>query len=73
MLKSKELTFYSWLSQAELCHQKLHLCLDGESRWSEPFAIDTMGLVNRVVQHSLHTATLIIEIKKKSGLQREVS
>ena len=73
VLGSKELTFYSWMTRNDLCHQKLHLCLDGESRWCEAFGIDSPGVTNRAVQFSVHTATLIIEVKKKSGLQREVN
>jgi 3-methyladenine DNA glycosylase Mpg len=73
VLRSKELTFYSWMSRNDLCHQKLHLCLDGESRWCEAFGIDSPGVTNRAVQFSVHTATLIIEVRKRSGLQREVS
>ena len=71
-LGNRELTFYSWLTQNDLCHQKLRLCLDGESRWCEAFVIDSTGVVNRAIQYGVHTATLIIEVKKKSGLQREV-
>lgn len=71
-MRSKHLAFYSWTTLNDLCHQKLHLSLDGESRWCEPFGIDSPGVLNRAIQYSVHTATLIIEIKKKSGLQREV-
>ncbi len=73
VLRSKEVTFYSWLTRNDSSHQKLRLCLDGENRWSEAFGIDSPGVTNRAVQYSLHTATLIIEVKKKSGLQREVN
>lgn len=69
---SKELTFYSWLTRNDICHQKLHLSLNGEDRWSEAFGIDTPGVTNRVVHYSLHTATIIVEVKKLSGLQRQV-
>ena len=75
VLRSKEMAFYSWRSRNDLGRQDIHLCLEieGECRWCEPFGIDSLGVVNRVVHYGLHSATLAIEVQKKSGLQRQVS
>ena len=69
------MAFYSWRSRNDLGRQDIHLCLEieGECRWCEPFGIDSLGVVNRVVHYGLHSATLAIEVQKKSGLQRQVS
>ena len=69
------MAFYSWRLRNTSGRQNLHLCLEteGECRWCEPFGIESPGVVNRVVHYGLHTATLVIEVKKKSGLQRQVS
>lgn len=51
------------------------MCIEteGDWRWSEPFDIDTVGVLGRTIHHRLHSATLFIEIKQLSGMQKQVS
>lgn len=50
------------------------MCIEteGDWRWSEPFDIDTVGVFSRTIHHRLHSATLFIEIKQLSGMQKQV-
>lgn len=54
---------------------RLHVCIEteGDWRWSEPFDIDTVGVFGRTIHHRLHSATLFIEVKQLSGMQKQVS
>lgn len=51
------------------------MCIEteGDWRWSEPFDIDTVGVFSRTIHHRLHSATLFIEVKELSGMQKQVS
>lgn len=53
---------------------RLHVCIEteGDWRWSEPFEIDTVGVFSRTIHHRLHSATLFIEVKQLSGMQKQV-
>ena len=67
---------YSWRTPhtVKAC-PRLHVCIEteGDWRWSEPFDIDTVGVFSRTIHHRLHSATLFIEVKQLSGMQKQVS
>lgn len=54
--------------------QELHLCVDGKVwKWSEPFDINTVGSVVRVMKTFNQQQSLIITIKQITNVQRQVA
>ena len=56
--------------------QELHVCIEGwrNFRWSEPFGIDGRDgeTVVRVLHNKDETATLFIQVRKITAMQRQV-
>ena len=76
LLGSRQTHAYSWRTPHTVKESpKLHLCIEteGDWRWSEPFDIDTVGVCSRTIHHRLHSATLFIEVKQLSGMQKQVT
>lgn len=76
LLGSRQVHAYSWRTPHIVkASPRLHVCIEteGDWRWSEPFDIDTVGVFVRTIHHRLHSATLFIEIKQLSGVQKQVS
>lgn len=75
LLGSRQTHAYSWRTPHTVKGSpKLHLCIEteGDWRWSEPFDIDSVGICSRTIHHRLHSATLFIEVKQLSGMQKQV-
>lgn len=75
LLGSRQTHAYSWRTpHAVIASPRLHLCIEteGDWRWSEPFDIDLVGICSRTIHHRLHSATLFIEVKQLSGMQKQV-
>ena len=75
LLGSRQTHAYSWRTpHAVKGTPRLHLCIEteGDWRWSEPFDIDLVGICSRTIHHRLHSATLFIEVKQLSGMQKQV-
>ncbi|XP_068695500.1 intermembrane lipid transfer protein VPS13B-like isoform X2 [Montipora foliosa] len=75
LLGSRQTHAYSWRTPHTVKESpKLHLCIEteGDWRWSEPFDIDTVGVCSRTIHHRLHSATLFIEVKQLSGMQKQI-
>lgn len=54
--------------------QELHLCVDGKVwKWSEPFDINTVGSVVRVMKTFNQQQSLIITIKQITNVQKQVA
>lgn len=67
---------YSWRTPHTVkASPRLHVCIEteGDWRWSEQFDIDTVGVFSRTIHHRLHSATLFIEVKQLSGMQKQAS
>lgn len=76
LLGSRQVHAYSWRTPRTVnASPRLHVCIEteGDWRWSEPFDIDTVGVFSRTIHHRLHSATLFIEVKELSGMQKQVS
>lgn len=76
LLGSRQVHAYSWRTPHTVkASPRLHVCIEteGDWRWSEPFDIDTVGVFSRTIHHRLHSATLFIEVKQLSGMQKQVS
>lgn len=76
LLGSRQVHSYSWRTPHTVkASPRLHVCIEteGDWRWSEPFDIDTVGVFGRTIHHRLHSATLFIEVKQLSGMQKQVS
>lgn len=53
--------------------QELHLCVDGKVwKWSEPFDINSVGSVVRVMKTFNQQQSLIITIKQITNVQKQV-
>ena len=75
LLGSRQVHAYSWRTPHTVkASPRLHVCIEteGDWRWSEPFDIDTVGVFARTIHHRLHSATLFIEVKQLSGMQKQV-
>ena len=75
LLRSRQAHAYSWRTPHTVKdNPRLHVCIEteGDWRWSEPFEIDTVGVFSRTIHHRLHSATLFIEVKQLSGMQKQV-
>ena len=75
LLGSRQAHAYSWRTPHAVKEcPRLHVCIEteGDWRWSEPFDIDTVGVFSRTIHHRLHSATLFIEVKQLSGMQKQV-
>jgi hypothetical protein len=54
--------------------QELHLCVDGKVwKWSEPFDINVVGSVVRVMKSFNQQQSLIITVKQISNVQKQVN
>ena len=75
LLESRHVFPYSWrVSRALQSRSRLHVCIEteGDWRWSEPFELDAVGSFSRTIRHRLHSATLFIEVKALTGMQKQV-
>ncbi|XP_055998709.1 intermembrane lipid transfer protein VPS13B-like isoform X2 [Ostrea edulis] len=71
-LGSREMHCYSWRSQK--ARQELHLCVDGKVwKWSEPFDINAVGSIVRVMKSFNQQQSLIITVKQISNVQKQVT
>ncbi|XP_071482656.1 intermembrane lipid transfer protein VPS13B-like [Diadema antillarum] len=75
ILQSNEVHEYSWRSHKQE-KQELHVCMEGwrNFRWSEPFGIDMEEeeTLVRILHNKNETATLFIQVRKTSAMQRQV-
>ncbi|XP_061177950.1 intermembrane lipid transfer protein VPS13B-like [Saccostrea echinata] len=72
VLESRHMHCYSWRSQK--AKQEFHLCVDGKVwKWSEPFDINTVGSVVRVMKTFNQQQSLIITVKQISNVQKQVT
>eukprot|EP00057_Strongylocentrotus_purpuratus_P032464 XP_787735.2 PREDICTED: vacuolar protein sorting-associated protein 13B isoform X1 [Strongylocentrotus purpuratus] len=75
VLKSSEMHEYSWRTHKKE-KQELHVCMESwrNFRWSEPFSIDgdEGDTTVRVLHNRDQTATLFIQIRKITALQRQI-
>ncbi|XP_071944934.1 intermembrane lipid transfer protein VPS13B-like [Antedon mediterranea] len=75
VLKCREMHAYSWRTHKTVhWGQKIHVCIEGwrNWRWSEPFSIDERSTIVRKLQHKGHSATLFINIRNVTPLQKQV-
>ncbi|XP_063958387.1 intermembrane lipid transfer protein VPS13B-like [Lytechinus pictus] len=75
VLKSGEMHEYSWRTHKKE-KQELHVCMENwrNFRWSEPFSIDGEDgdTTVRVLHNRDHTATIFIQIRKITAVQRQI-
>ncbi|EDO30907.1 predicted protein [Nematostella vectensis] len=75
ILPSRHALSYCWRSpRSARLEPRLHVCIEAEGnwRWSEPFDIDGVGVCARTINHRLHSATLFIDVRPLSGVQKQV-
>ena len=75
LLESGHVHTYSWrMPRSIRTEPRLHVCVEteGDWRWSEPFELDTVGVCSLTIHHRLHSATLFIEVRALTGIQKQV-
>ncbi|XP_070535266.1 intermembrane lipid transfer protein VPS13B-like [Ptychodera flava] len=73
VLESRQMHAYSWRTHKS--QQQLHVCVEGWGnwKWSESFSIDEVGTTVHTLQHQGKTATLFVEVKALSPLQKQIT
>ncbi|PIK40599.1 putative vacuolar protein sorting-associated protein 13B isoform X1 [Apostichopus japonicus] len=71
ILPPRKMHQYCWRTHKQ-CRQLLHVGIDDSSYWSEPFDICREGITSPPLKHVGKEATLFVEVKALSPLQRQV-